>query len=130
MTSRKLEGTSYLIEESPEIKTLYSQAIGVKCDVTSWDDQVAMFEAAVKAFGQVHVVVRLHSPLVKHHTYENRTQIPNAGVNEIGNFEELNFDKNGKPLPPSTKTLDINLTGVLYSRIFNIDFMNTTYLPF
>lgn len=34
-----------------------SQAVAVKCDVTSWDDQVAMFDVAVKAFGGVNVVV-------------------------------------------------------------------------
>lgn len=35
-----------------------SEAIGLRCDVTSWEDQVNFFQAAVDAFGSVDVVVR------------------------------------------------------------------------
>jgi hypothetical protein len=35
-----------------------SKAIGIRCDVTSWEDQVNFFQAAFDAFGSVDVVVR------------------------------------------------------------------------
>jgi hypothetical protein len=92
-----------------------SEAIARRCDVTSWEDQCDLFTAALSKFGAVDVVVRrrIHagSPIA-----ECRGQIPNAGVNEIGTFTELQF-KDGRPLPPNLKTLDINLTGVLYSKL-------------
>lgn len=34
------------------------EAIFTSCDVTSWDDQVAMFEAALTAYSSVDIVVR------------------------------------------------------------------------
>ena len=35
-------------------------------------------------------------------------------MNEIGSFWELKFE-NGKPVKPSTATVDINLVGTMYS---------------
>jgi NAD(P)-dependent dehydrogenase (short-subunit alcohol dehydrogenase family) len=34
-----------------------SEAVSLKCDVTIWEDQVAMFELAMSRFGSVDVVV-------------------------------------------------------------------------
>ncbi|KAF5321689.1 hypothetical protein D9619_001530 [Psilocybe cf. subviscida] len=71
-------------------------AVCIKCNVTNWDDQVAMFELAMKTYGTVDVVV------------------PNAGVSEVGSFQTLTF-KDGKPVKPKLATLEVNLYGVLYS---------------
>ena len=35
-----------------------SEAIGLRCDVTSWEDQVDLFQTAFYTFGSVDVVVR------------------------------------------------------------------------
>lgn len=35
----------------------YRKAVSRKCDVTVWDDQVALFELAIEKFGSVDVVV-------------------------------------------------------------------------
>ena len=35
-----------------------SEAIGLRCNVTSWEDQVNLFQAAFDTFGSVDVVVR------------------------------------------------------------------------
>jgi len=35
-----------------------SEAIGLRCDVTSWEDQVDLFQTAFDTFGSVDVVVR------------------------------------------------------------------------
>ncbi|KAF9462472.1 hypothetical protein BDZ94DRAFT_1322648 [Collybia nuda] len=79
-----------------EIQSHGGQAISLGCNVTIWDDQVTMFETAISRFGAVDIVV------------------PNAGVSEIGTFDTVTFDR-GKPVKPSTATLDVNLTGVLYT---------------
>ena len=35
-----------------------SEAIGLRCDVTSWEDQLNLFQVAFDTFGSVDVVVR------------------------------------------------------------------------
>ncbi|GLB37816.1 putative enoyl-(Acyl carrier protein) reductase [Lyophyllum shimeji] len=79
-----------------DIENAGGTAVSMKCNVTVWDDQVAMFELALSKFGAVDVVV------------------PNAGVSELGQFTKVTF-KDGKPVKPDTRTLDVNLTGVTYS---------------
>jgi NAD(P)-dependent dehydrogenase (short-subunit alcohol dehydrogenase family) len=74
-----------------------SSAIAVKCDVTVWEDQVAAFEAAITEYGKVDVIVA------------------NAGVAEIGQFLGAPLGEDGKPVKPNLTTLDVNLTGVVYS---------------
>lgn len=39
------------------------EAIGLRCDVTSWEDQLKLFEAAVEAYRSVDIVVSCLSPL-------------------------------------------------------------------
>ncbi|KAF5380519.1 hypothetical protein D9615_004749 [Tricholomella constricta] len=79
-----------------DIERAGGSALSIKCDVTVWDDQVALFELAVAKFGAVDIV------------------IPNAGVTELGNFDNVVF-KNGKPVKPDTRTIDVNLNGVIYA---------------
>ncbi|KAG7446651.1 NAD(P)-binding protein [Guyanagaster necrorhizus] len=68
----------------------------ISCDVSAWDDVVALFELAMKAYGAIDIVVAC------------------AGVSEIGAFGVVKFDTNGKPLKPILATIDINLIGTLY----------------
>ncbi|KAF7983815.1 hypothetical protein HWV62_19063 [Athelia sp. TMB] len=87
-----------------EVVQAGSQGAVLKCDVTSWEDQVALFELAMKQFGSVDVVVA------------------NAGVNEMGEFLKPQ-EKDGKPVKPTFKTLDINLTGSLYTAYVGMHYL-------
>ncbi|KAF9484424.1 NAD(P)-binding protein [Pholiota conissans] len=80
-----------------EIKKIGGSAAWIKCNVTKFEEQVELFELAVKKFGSVDIV------------------IPNAGVSELGTFRTVAFNKDGKPVKPSMATLEINLYGVLYT---------------
>lgn len=72
-------------------------AIFVRCDVASWNDQVCLFQEAIKTFSRVDIV------------------ICNAGINPelilSGKFDFLAEDED---LCPITKVLDVNLTGSVY----------------
>ncbi|KAG4421448.1 hypothetical protein IFR04_005398 [Cadophora malorum] len=67
-----------------------------RCDISSWEEQASVFAEVYKQFGSVDVVCA------------------NAGVSEIGKFLEKEDEGEG-PRKPGLKTLDINLTGTLYS---------------
>ncbi|KAL7941887.1 Oxidoreductase, molybdopterin-binding domain-containing protein [Trichoderma barbatum] len=71
------------------------------CDVTDWDSQVSLFDAATKAspHGSIDIVV------------------PNAGIilpGEATKFENPDL-VNGKLLEPNTATLDVNVKGVIFT---------------
>ena len=87
-----------------------------RCDVLKWEDQVALFDLALSSFGSVDIVVRSESI---HHSEQQLTftQCAIAGLTEIGQTAQgsLVFE-NGKPLPPTLKTLQVNLIGVFYSQ--------------
>ncbi|GMK57461.1 hypothetical protein CspeluHIS016_0402950 [Cutaneotrichosporon spelunceum] len=68
-----------------------------RCDVTNWDDQVALFAAGAQAFGNIDIV------------------LPNAGINEMGHFDPREDGDVTKLTKPNLKTLDVDLTGVLYT---------------
>jgi NAD(P)-dependent dehydrogenase (short-subunit alcohol dehydrogenase family) len=72
------------------------EAISTRCDVTSWEDQVALFDAALQRFGTINVVVA------------------NAGVTEHMGLGELKF-ANGKALKPNLTTTNVNYVAVMYS---------------
>lgn len=74
-----------------------SSVVSARCDVTSWDDQVALFEAGAKAFGNIDIV------------------LPNAGVSEIGRFDPRLDGDATKLTKPNLKTIEIDLIGVLYT---------------
>ena len=78
------------------------------CDVTKWEDQLALFQAAVRSSptGGIDAVVA------------------NAGVIEKetaasgGGFENpsgLDMDENPRPAPPPLQCVAVNLTGVMYT---------------
>ncbi|KAM0788617.1 hypothetical protein ACM66B_001736 [Microbotryomycetes sp. NB124-2] len=79
------------------VKEAGGDAIGTKCDVTSWDSQVKMFRLGADTFGKIDVVV------------------PNAGVTEIHGWFDLKAGADGEPLPPPKLTYDVNLIGVMYT---------------
>ena len=47
----------------PDAPESAREAIGLRCDVTTWDDQVKLFEAAVETYHSVDIVVRSGPPL-------------------------------------------------------------------
>lgn len=58
---------------------------------------MALFELGRKAYGRVDIV------------------LPNAGVSEVGSFDPRQDADPTKLTPPNLTTLDIDLTGVLYT---------------
>jgi NAD(P)-dependent dehydrogenase (short-subunit alcohol dehydrogenase family) len=84
-------------ETLSQIQAAGGSGATVRCDVTVWEDQVAAFEAAIAEFGKLDVV------------------IANAGVNEVGQFFGAPLGEDGKPPKPNMTTLDVNLTGSLYT---------------
>ncbi|KIM45372.1 hypothetical protein M413DRAFT_442041 [Hebeloma cylindrosporum] len=79
-----------------EIEKAGGSGLCIKCNVTKFEEQVELFELAMKKYGSVDVV------------------IPNAGVSELGTFQSLQF-KDGKPVKPTMATLEVNLIGVMYT---------------
>lgn len=65
-------------------------------DVSSWQSVSALFERVYKTWNKIHVV------------------ISNAGVNKESLLTEEFDESTGALLPPDTKTLDINLLGMVY----------------
>lgn len=74
-----------------------------RCDVSQWDDQKLAFEKTFQDFEHIDIV------------------IANAGISEKGNF--LSKDE-GEPVKPTFTTLDVNMTGMLYSKEFQSLFLN------
>lgn len=68
-----------------------------ECDVRSWEEQVALFQAGFEAFGQIDIV------------------IANAGIRETGGFLDVDEDENGLPEKPIMDTLAVNLSGALFT---------------
>jgi len=67
-------------------------------DVANWEQQVEAFDATVKKFGHIDIV------------------LPNAGVNEPRQqFFDLKTDASGKLLPIETKVIDVDLKGTEYT---------------
>ncbi|KAF5343432.1 hypothetical protein D9758_011859 [Tetrapyrgos nigripes] len=84
-------------QTAKELRTTDGQILAIKCDVTIWEDVLAAFELAMEKFGTVDIVVA------------------NAGVGESAYLQLVRKDEHGRIIKPSTKTVDINLTGVLYT---------------
>ncbi len=43
-------------------------------------------------------------------------KVANTGVTEVGQFTQVSFDSNGKPVKPDLTTLDVNLVGILHGK--------------
>jgi len=87
------------------VEELLGKAQFVKCDVRNWDDQVRMFEAAIK-----------NSP--------NRScdvVIANAGIVGVDDLYTLQ-DPSLPPVKPDLRIIEINLLGVAYTAKLAIHF--------
>ncbi|SJK97070.1 uncharacterized protein ARMOST_00320 [Armillaria ostoyae] len=80
-----------------EIVTAGGAAVSALCNATVWDDAVALFDLAIKTYGGLDIVVA------------------STGVTEVGQFTQVSFDSNGKPVKPDLTTLDVNLVGILHA---------------
>lgn len=69
-----------------------------KCDISSWESQVEVFEAAKATFGHIDIVCL------------------NAGVAEPrGQFFDVEVDtESGKPIPLDLRVFDVDLKGTAY----------------
>jgi NAD(P)-dependent dehydrogenase (short-subunit alcohol dehydrogenase family) len=65
--------------------------------VTSWTEQIELFKAAEKEYGKIDHV------------------FANAGIAPTISLLEEDVDENGNLLPPRLDTLDVNLTGCMYT---------------
>jgi len=90
--------TSAAVSLLPSLqKTHSSTAFKFKqCDISSWEIQAGVFKEIHDESGSIDLV------------------FANAGVSEVGKFLEEENEGEG-PRKPVLKTLDINLTGTLYS---------------
>lgn len=87
---RKLPDT-YVDLKSPRV-------LVCKCDISSWESQVEIFEAAKAKFGHIDIVCL------------------NAGVAEPrGQFFDVKVDtESGKPMPLDLRVFDVDLKGTAY----------------
>jgi NAD(P)-dependent dehydrogenase (short-subunit alcohol dehydrogenase family) len=69
----------------------------LKVDVTSWKEQVALFKAAKEEYGKIDHV------------------FANAGISRTFTLLEDDLDENGDLLPPKLNTMNVNLTGCIYT---------------
>ncbi|KAG8843301.1 hypothetical protein FRB91_003466 [Serendipita sp. 411] len=77
--------------------TIGADAMVLKCDVTSWEDQVALFKAGYEKYGCIDYVV------------------VNAGIGHGGDGSLALTMLPREPSKPSTSVVDVNLTGVIYT---------------
>ncbi|KAF8520391.1 NAD(P)-binding protein [Hysterangium stoloniferum] len=95
-----------------EIKTAGGDAVAQQCNVTIWEEQLSLFQFAIKTYGHIDIVV------------------PNAGISERGAFTAAATTAvNGAPSKPNLKTLEVNLIGVLYSTRLALYYLMTDYAP-
>lgn len=91
--------------------------MAIKCDVTSWDDQVALFKAGYEKYGRIDYVIPnagKYFPLYifyvvyTHLVHEGRGTPPDGPL-------ALSGPQRGPPAKPITSTIDVNLIGVIYT---------------
>lgn len=86
------EAVADTINENPSSP----RAIFVKTDVTNYDSVLGLFDKAMEVYGRIDHAVA------------------GAGISEIGNVFDPTLDMHSIRKPPTTKVLDVNLTGCLY----------------
>lgn len=62
--SSRTAGTFHYLTCTLRVMQSTSNAIYQKCNVTVWEDQVALFELAISTYGSVDVVVRVFDGLI------------------------------------------------------------------
>jgi len=86
-------------ETVKQVEKVGGKVVSAKCDVTSWESQLALFSLGMTKFGSIDIV------------------LPNAGVSEIGRFDQR-MEEDGiqdRPTKPNLKTLEIDLIAVMYT---------------
>ncbi|KZV91141.1 NAD(P)-binding protein [Exidia glandulosa HHB12029] len=83
------------------IKAANGTARGQRCDVTIWEDQLALFELAQSSFGRVDIAVA------------------NAGIGDTsqGQFLKEELEK------PDVTTLDVDVVGVVYTARLGLHYL-------
>ncbi|KAF1949676.1 NAD(P)-binding protein [Byssothecium circinans] len=76
-----------------------------KVDVTSWSDQAGLFKAAHAEYGRIDHV------------------FANAGIGPTESFLEEDLDEDGELKKPNLKTVEVNLTGVIYTVKLGIHYL-------
>ncbi|KAI1135162.1 hypothetical protein F5Y05DRAFT_183760 [Hypoxylon sp. FL0543] len=85
---------------------LGGSTIFVKCDVSSWEDQTALFQKAIATHGRVDLLV-CNAGINPELMFSNGTQYDYLR-------EEYEEDKPDVLRAPSTKVLDVNVLGAVY----------------
>jgi NAD(P)-dependent dehydrogenase (short-subunit alcohol dehydrogenase family) len=76
-----------------------------KVNVTSWEDQLKLFQKATSLHGTIDHV------------------FANAGVKNKVAYIEDETDKNGQPVKPDMSVIDINLKGALYTTVLGYHYL-------
>ena len=101
--SRLSEGKCSFVVQSPISNPGPSDAVAQQCDVTSWEQQLALFQFAMRTYSRIDIVV------------------PNAGVTELGAMTAVRASAvNGVPTKPNLKTIEVNLIAVLYCAFISL----------
>ncbi|KAF2462114.1 hypothetical protein BDY21DRAFT_330494 [Lineolata rhizophorae] len=91
--------------DPPPTDVLVPELSFVRVDVTVWEDLLSLFNNARDTHGQIdHVFV-------------------NAGIASSTNYVELDVNDQGNPLPATTRTIDINLIGMINTASLAIHYM-------
>lgn len=93
-----------LREEFPSASVSFEQ-----CDVSSWENQAAVFEKIYKQHGRIDIV------------------FANAGITEKGSLMPSEVDCDG-PIKPELSTLNVNLIGCVYSKFIAGLYIHGFYL--
>jgi len=88
-----------IVQSAALSETLSESVLFFACDVSSFEQQVELFEFAKSRFSSIDAV------------------IGNAGISDTATVSNYLFKPTGegKPEKPSTKTLDVNLIGAAYT---------------
>ncbi|CAG8977784.1 hypothetical protein HYALB_00010869 [Hymenoscyphus albidus] len=89
------------------VKKLGENAFFVRCDVTSWADQVHLFEHVASTFKRIDLVVC--------NAGINPELVPSNGKKYDFLIDEYESANPELLKPPATKILDVNVFGVLYN---------------
>ena len=100
-------------------KTIGRGTSSTKCDVTSWADQVKLFEDTVRRYGRLDLVVCNAGidPELTLSTCLDGPELASAKSQVKYNFlaDEYVEGSSGSLRPPTTTVMDVNFTGVVYN---------------
>lgn len=93
---------SSVAEKNPRAKVQFK-----KCDVSSWKNQAEAFKDVYNEFGRVDIVMA------------------NAGISEQGGSAMASIEED-EPKEPNLKIMDVDLSGVIYSKASDLNFLQYT----